>query len=527
MLYWKKVNPALIGDAPRYLYMAKCILDHDFRHFLHYHYPPLYPLFLAPFVAVTPDHPTAARAAGLAATMLAIIPLFILARQLFNPATALLVLALWPLAFIRAPLAGDAQAFFNLLLAVAFTSGFSAIQSERLRPAFLSGAAFGLATLTKMEAQAFFLLWLCVLILAAFFNAAPRWNILTKLFLAAIGYLLVMAPYLAAYSRETGRVTLNPKAPVLFYSYNEPDWNQAWYALRRDEHGLFTLHQRVIAEGDRRPLALDPASYLAANAGRLLPVYLNRLGFTFTRIMPHLLRLLWPGSAFLAGLVVLAGIVSGCGTRDRLGRGLYLLAFGCLPLFTVPLFHPLNRFFFPLIPVLVLFFARGLEKIAAGLAAAAGRLTGEERSRCARRGVWGMALLAAWAPGGYFLFRQPAEGAYHAKVQERQAVAKHLRDNLAPGSKIMSLAGDLPYWYLAGLSPERDLAFPLASLDETLAYARQEGVELMVVDNAETAERYPQLRPLLQDTFHHPRMERVFTRRGSDRRYYLIYRTRW
>jgi hypothetical protein len=375
-----------------------------------------------------------------------------------------------------------------------------------------------------MESQAFFALYFVVVVIHLAVTRHPRRRAAALAALLGLGYFLVLSPYLGAYYRDTGQFTINPKLAPLFYGHNEPDWSQACYSLRHDQHGEFTLEQRVVAEGDRQPFHFSLVSYVRSNLRRLVPIYFDRLGFTLTHIIPAYLWYLLPPSGLAAGLLVLIGLLRPGWTRAQFGQEIYLLGFGLLAIVSVPLFIPQMRFFTPLIPLLVILLARGVEQLSLRLLALLGKFFPGRNA--ARAKTWLVVILAilSLVPSLLLLYRYPREKEYHQFAADRRLPADWVRGHLTPGRKILSTWDNMPFWYLIGIDLDRDLAMPQSSLAELINYARQEDVEYLIYESGKLETRYPDLDPLLDPGFRHPDLERVYSKVSPYGRYYVIYR---
>jgi len=524
LVYWQRTDPPFSTDTFRYLYMAKSFLDGDLRHAIHYHYPPLFPLLAAPFLGLTQTPEMGGRIACLAIAMLTALPVYFLTEKIFNRTVAALATLFLPFIFFHLPLIVDAQPLLGLLLYAAVAVGLISLRSKRPGLSFLTGIMFGLDSLAKMEAQAFFVLYFAILFVHLIVTRPPWRRAAGLVALLGLGYLLVLSPYLGAFYRDTGRFSINPKLAPLFYGHNEPDWGRACYSLRHDEHGEFTLEQRVVAEGDRQPFQFSLASYLFTNLPRLAPIYLDRLGFTIKSIIPAYLWYLSPPSGLLAGLLILIGLVRPGWTRAQFWQESYLISFGLLTIFSVPLFIPQMRFFTPLIPLLVILLGRGVEQLSLRLTALLGKFFSGLKAGGAQTVIVVILAILSLLPNLLLLYRYPREKEYHQFVADRRLPADWVRGHLEPGRKILSTWDNMPFWYLIGIDLDRDLAIPQSSLEDLIRYAREQNVEYLIYESGKLETRYPDLEPLLDPRFQHPALERVYAQVSPDGRYYVIYR---
>jgi 4-amino-4-deoxy-L-arabinose transferase-like glycosyltransferase len=503
-IYGHRVNPSLLPDAPRYLFIAESMARGDWRHALHFHYPPLFPAWISLFLPFFRSAETAGRVAEAAIAALTVPAVFFLARLCFNRAAAWCAALLFPFKFFTLYLGVHAEPPLNFLIFSALALGIAGLRERRTGWLFLAGLAFGLGFLAKSEAQAFFLAWWGMGFLFLAISRHPARKTAKMLAVAVAGYLLIVSPYLAAYARQTGRFSLNPKLHSLFILHNEPDWADK-YRLRRDERGYYTIRQRV-EEGDRLPPAESLSAYFWRNRARIVPVYFDRQRFSLTQIVPAYFASLLP---WLGGWLAAALLLAGIGAPGP-GRGmprLLLLGFAIVPLLTVPWFWPDMRFFSSLIPLLVILLAGGMEAMVR-LPFALVKLW---RGRIGlAKGIALALALGLIVPDLTALARYPREQDFWNMVEDRKLIADWLKAHVPAGQSFMSSGTYMPYWYLAGWPPEADVVLPLTSLDQTLEYARQENCACLVVSSSDL-NTYLSLRPLLSPDFTHPRLKYAFS----------------
>jgi len=438
LVYWHRVDPAPHGDFPRYYYQAKAMLDPDIAHASHYHYPPLYPIVLSAFLYFAGSAETAGRAACAFIAMLTVVPVYFLSRRIFNPTVAIIAATIFPFKFFQSALVADAQPLLNLALYSAVLVGLVALDRRKLWLFFMAGAMFGLSALAKAETLAFFALFVGVAAGCLVVKREALKRSAAAVVLACLGYVVAQSPYLIGYYQKSGKATLSPKVAALLFIHNEPDWDRAAYSLREDNGKYYTFYNRAIAGGDRGAPEIEVFPYLAANRGRIASAYIERLGFTIKDIVPFYLWTLLPVSAVLSGLILLAGLARPGWTRDQLWRESYLFGFGIMTVLSVPLFYPWTRFFSPLIPVLVIFLARGVEQIALRIGGVIGKVKSETIAAKSLVPITMTLAVMAVVPDLYLLSRIPVETAYNQAADDRAVPAKWISGNLAPGDKFMS-----------------------------------------------------------------------------------------
>lgn len=517
LFYWLRFDPPMAGDFQHYYFIAQSLVRGDLHHFIHYHYPPLYPLTMVPLAALSMAPETTARLAGTLAGSLTVIPLYFFGRRVFGRPAAAAGAAIYAVKYLQISVQGGAEPLMLLLTITGAALGLHALNEPTARRVATTAALFGLATLAKMEGMAFFVLWLFWLGARLIF-LIPRTRAAGLAALAVACFYLPQIPYLGAFYADTGHLVINPKLATIFYIHNEPDWSQGSYALHRDQQGVYTVFQRVISEGDRRQ-DLDLLDYAINNSSRLAELYLARFQYLRQNILPQILRNLCP---LLAGAVVLLilGVVRRRWDWRQARAELHLWSYALLPFALVPLFFPEVRFFTVTIAALTLVLGRGTEQLVRVVAAPVG---GARKPRVRSITLIIAAMLMILPDLGLMAVEKPTLSTYRQTVEDRTPPAEFIREHLEPGRRIMSMWLLAPFWHLAGIEPERDLGLPIAPLDELIAYARQQNVQFIVVEMAETRNRYPDLIPLFEPDFKHPELRLVYQGRSKHGGLYVIY----
>ena len=459
------------------------------------HQPPLVALLAALGLALhLPLAWAVAAPSHVALGSLIVLPLYALGRRLFGHQAGLLAGLLGALhpALAVNPLYWGSMTEAPFLLAV--LSGLyacyrcaEALAEPRpgaaVRWGLAMGAAFGLGYLARPEALVFLAVMLVYLGLKWLFHRPRRVLRLVAPAAAALAAAgMVALPNVLYLHHATGRWMLSGKAGI--------EMDIAWAFVNRSQ----AMHDKTSASLDSTgqeimwlsPEAFDSSitDWIKADPARFATLVRTNVRDSWNALFHEDLLQPW-----LVGLMLL-GIAAHPWTRSRL-RGHVLLALAFAPLISLWLVFIEERF-------LVAYLAISLWWAAAGLAWwsqwAAGTLHSLAR-QASRPALW----LARIAPPLLVALLLLWNGMRLAQVEQpkqpfiRQQAGQWLAANTAPDSRIMTRDTETPL--IAGRAM---VAFPNASWEEVLGYARAHEARYLVVDDWEIRNIRPQLMPLLE-----------------------------
>jgi hypothetical protein len=212
---------------------------------------------------------------------------------------------------------------------------------------------------------------------------------------------------------------------------------------------------------------------------------------------------------FLLPIVAL-GLLKGPWTRRRVSDGLLLLLLFITTIVTFLPFGVILRYVLGSVFVLMIWAGRGMCESLRWVAGNLSRLVGGRQT--AARWEAGAIVFSLVALVAYFIALQPPiirEGRgnmpFHYKV-----IGEWLGAHSAPGETIMS-RGSIPALY----ADRQWVAFPTASYDEVMRYARQHNVSYVVVNQREFEQTRPQLAFLGDPQSDHPGLELLCTYRDT------------
>ena len=349
---------AVSFDEPHYLQMAASLLQGNPAGLLHPYWSPCYPLVAALFGIFTDNYEFAGRLANIVLGSLTIIPIYLLARRVFDETVACWAagfLAFYPpLAFLHTTaLAEPAYMFFGFW---SVWLGWRALVRRRWKPALLAGMSVGMAYLTKPEGIGFMLVYfavLAVIILWRLRGRRPVGRFRFSLMMPA-GFLLVAGWYLLYLHSEAGYWTLSAKGAA------NQQFEATYFTPEDDD-----VFENITA--DRTALPMDEIYHTGTfikNTGstgakvRVSPALLLKKYVTnFFRVLKYGVPVLM---TFPLLILFGLGLFSRPWGRRSAGISLYLLSFISFYWFVlVPMFHINERYLLSMMPLAAVWIAAG------------------------------------------------------------------------------------------------------------------------------------------------------------------------
>ncbi len=526
-----KADSLFFGDLERYVFIARSLVEGRFSDYLHFHYPPLFPTLFAPLGRVLGDYETASRAVSVFLASGVVFPVYVLAYRTGGRGSAIAASAFYAFIFF---IGGREQE--QVLLLFIWTSVAAGLLSlEKKKPGwfFATGMLFGLAFLTKPEGWGFFLVFV-VLAFGYWLSSSFRYGELKKaarhpgqrfpgmygllcMAVIVLAYFMITGPYLFAYYQKTGEFSFNPKARTLLYIHNLRDYNLL-YMIRKDRTEYFTMAQRVYQEGDVKPHSKGVPYLLYKHRSQFASAWWKRFDRSlFDILIPKYLQKIVP---WLWPLLLLAGLWN---RREKIFYDLYLHAFALVPLLLVPFFTNLfPRFYFSLVPWLMIFLGRGAWRMLVALAWLFNKAGADkERMKTSLVLILTGALLYACA-----LRIVPAKPHPMIKpeLEFRKQIASELKDMLPPGCRFMAELTRRSMWYLADYHPTRQEALPYDKLPPILGFAIRKDVKFIVHhEHSRKNLRFKSVDPLLKKDFSSKLLKLRLRRISPSGKVYVIY----
>jgi 4-amino-4-deoxy-L-arabinose transferase-like glycosyltransferase len=481
------------------------------------HYAPLFPVVTGLLYPITHNMKLNSDIAYVLFGTLTLLLFYWLARRLFGVRVAVMAtafLCLFPALTAGVIFWGTMlEPLYLFLLYAAFCAVWLAWEVKNLAAHLAAGALFGLAYLTKPEAIVYLGLMFALLALGNLWRRSLfKWRVFAGILGGVLAFALVIAPYIAFLYRHTGRILITGKLGVTYVAglgAVERDPGLYDRALSRlDEAGeeiiWFSEDRFKYSIGEE--IRADPQGLVRRiwrNVNALEAVLFARHVFPFYFLL--LIGLAWFRSAW---------------SRERTTKELFLVA-AVLPVFVFLPFHIELRYFAPMLPILLLWLAKGIEALGDWL-----RQTwenwGSAPRQAARLAVGHSVLLSALILA-FFLVLQPRvlrDGLANMNPSRREA-GLWLKANSPAGSLVMSRDPEVAYY-----AERHWVATPAEEYPRFIAYVRKRGADYLVVDEREVTVIRPQLGLLLDETAPPEELQHLYTAddpRGKTIVYEVLY----
>jgi len=441
-------------------------------------YPPLFATLLGAGYLVTGHAEVATHGVPLVAGLLLILAVFALARLNYGPRVGLIAAALtacYPLLTALSGAAISESVYLPLIVGGAYF-GLRCLDGSHRAAAVACGACFGLAYLTRPEAL------VCPFIISGVALLEGRRRglkpaVLTAL-LVLVPVVVLAAPYVAYLSSHAGGFRLEGKSAMNYT-----------IGLRRNAGMSYPEAARGLGPDLREdgPQLLANAFVATARYGAPLrdfvPYFLASAHRNADEMFQTLVRSPAFGSIFTLMLVTVA-LLRRPWSRRRLVRETVLLAIGLGHVFTLLAAHFVQpRYVVPLLPLLIVWAAKGIDETARWVAATVQRIGG------------GRSALSAWAATGaraaliLVLLLISVRGLTWAGFRDEIPDKVSLKqagiwlDRYRPGPKrIMSVAIEVPYYAKGSLLP-----FPYAPAARALEYVQVKKPDFLVLTGAQAS----------------------------------------
>lgn len=514
------------GDEPFFLWLTGNWLNGQgytvYQGISDVHFPPGFPLLLAFSRILFDDLSSGSLFWYVVAGTAALVPLFLLAREIYDDFTALLAGLLYAvspalltgLAFGGHP--ADGPYLFFLLSGWYFL--YWAFHRDRASDALLAGVSLGVAYLIRNEAVLYFLLFLIGWLIHRLLRTDPPWKrVLSRWGLFAGSFVLFSAPYVfylngvltargaeMTWTLSGGAEQAHAMAKSLLdgdpVRYDLETWGLDW---RKKEVRFFSM------ENSEVPLLTlffeNPVEFFE-------DIWQNiRLSFDA----------LTDSRCFGLGLLLLCmlGLFGTPWERKRVWRELFL-CWCLLPLIGSWIFYVTERSLYSAIPILLLWSAKGLTHLDRWSSRTVEnmKLHAFQRNSETWVKISGLAALL-----GYFLvlnirvFFQP----YSPDLYDWKIVAGWLENNTAPNAVIMARQPEVAYQ-----ARRRWVAFPHAPYPDCLDYALGHRVDYWVFETDVDQTGKSHMIPVIEGRRGEEELEEVYRIELPPKKIYAIYRLR-
>ncbi len=474
-------------------------------------FPPLYPLLIAATSSVTRDYEWAGRLVSLILGALLPLPVFGIASHLFNRRVGIVAAILASLHPVLVNLSFSvlSEAPYVTLLLTAIYLVVRALNHPSIGPWLLVGGAFGLAHLTRQEALAAFLIAVLFALTATDGSRAIK----CKRAVAAITVFLVLAaPEIVFIYKSTGRIALEGKSAQFFalgkriliagtnreidhqppeWQIDEPSsahnvaswepWEAKWafYAIdaRLNKTGVaMRSHSDVVRETHIKPKELF--HLLLQGARQNVPLLLMVLSSK------------WLGAPLLPALALL-GAFRRPWRRPQASSRLFVMFIAAAPVvvtFSAPWSYANTRYYFVLVPFLLIWASNGLVEFGRWLKASSAALGWPVLHRpvvsdCIIPGLIGF-VLVIYPVKEVRKIHNFIEGSPSTRVEKQMGLWIGQQQN--PG-RIIDLANHLA---LAFYAHAQWVHFPYSNAELALRFLDAAQVDYVVLRSEETFTQY-------------------------------------
>jgi 4-amino-4-deoxy-L-arabinose transferase-like glycosyltransferase len=390
------------------------------------------------------------------------------------------------------------EPLYLLILCTALCAIWLAWEKRSAVAYLAAGALFGLAYLTKPEAIVNLGLMIAWLVLANLWRRSLfTWRTVIGLTLCLVAFAVVIAPYMAFLYRHTGRIMITGKLGVTYVAglgavEHDPGlYDRALSKLDEAGEEIIWFSPDRFKYSIWEEISADPGGFLGRvwkNVNTLEQVLFTRQVFPFYFLL--LLGLAWFGAAW---------------NKERALKELFLVL-AVLPVSIFLPFHIELRYFSPMLPILLLWLAKGIDALAEWL-----RQTWTAlgfRSQGGNRLALSLCVLLTLLILSYFLVLQPrvlGNGLATMNAGRREA-GLWLKAHSDPQSLVMSRDTEVPFY-----AERRWVATPNEEYDRYIAYVRKRGGNYLVVDEREVTVIRPQLSLLLNEESPPSGLRHVYT----------------
>ena len=360
-------NSYVIGfDQVNYLKLAASGKIHGLNHVLHPYWSPFYPLVVALFSYIVTDFELAGRLVNILCASFIIVPVFFFLKNNFNKKIAFgtsLLIGFYSFSAYYAAKA-EAEFLYSFAAIIGVILGWAVVESKKIGKAFLAGIFFGLAYLSRPEGVGFLITFWGVIFLIIIFQIFAKRKVRSYIFillLSGFGFGIVSFPYLLYLRQATGTWTISTKGVI--------NQQGEMYVMKKDQYTENPFH--VLSE-DNTKLMMDEIYHIGnfvenrqIEGKTVVKIsvidFAKKVTENFYKIITETVTKVFPlPLIILFGL----GLFAKPWPRENTYLNLYLLSYIVFFWFIViPVFHISLRYFAPLIPIALIWIAKGADNL--------------------------------------------------------------------------------------------------------------------------------------------------------------------
>ncbi|MDO8736000.1 MAG: glycosyltransferase family 39 protein [Thermoleophilia bacterium] len=507
-------RPMIANDETIYVRMAENLADgnrpFDMMGLTTTTWTPLLPVLTLFLVTFFGDYISSAYLLVVTFGALLLLPVYLLAKQMFSERTGLLAAALMALSPLLIDYSSSiySEGIYSFFLMMGLVFAWRFMQKPRLLPAALTGIFMGLAYLAN--ATATYYIFILIVMGLAVARKNNSWNGFVRGLAIMVAFFCILAaPYVLFLHQELGKWTFTGKdlysnRRILDLGWDTPD-------------GLMLNGMQLTDDGrEIRILDLNKSSqnssvvrYIAGHPGQSTRQFRQNYETFILDILPVV---------FFVGWLPLLGLgIFGQSSDRRRGAGIgYILIMSLPALLVLLLWQQGPRYYVPFVPLWLIIAAEGWRYLEDW-----GRDYVDGSDALARKSQW--SRIVPWIAGSLVVLPVLPFVNTIIKHQTNLTVYRQagewIRQEAGPGSKIMST--DLSAAYYAG---GQSILIPKADYELTAKYARNKGDDYLVITGQDIAKWRPELDRLLHDAVDHPEWILVDTEKNSSGNVAYVFR---
>lgn len=322
-------------------------------------FPPLYPMLIAALTVVTGNAEVAGRLLSVVAGSLTVIPVYLIARRLYDSRIAMLAAVLTGVHPFLVQFSSTmfCEPTYLAIVLTAIYVAMRAMDNPSRGNLVTMGLLFGAAYLVRQEAFAYALIGAFIVALHIWFEGRARTKRLAWISLVGLGFMLVAGPYIAWISVESGQFRLQGKSSPNIQTESRIQQGQT------SDQAAYSVAPDLTPTGTWMIPSATTLQNFKIETSDLIKVLLVRAKVVMLDASNTIAGSLEFGSPFLFGLAFL-GLFAAPWTLRLLVPQTYVLALlGLVPVGLLFTYVLGPRFYFLFLPFMCVWASVGIMKI--------------------------------------------------------------------------------------------------------------------------------------------------------------------
>ncbi|MBN1155407.1 glycosyltransferase family 39 protein [candidate division KSB1 bacterium] len=476
-------------DEVNYLKLAASARLNGLNHAFHAYWSPLYPIAVALFSLIVSNFEMAGRFLAILCSVTLIVPLFFFVKTYYNKRIAYissLLTAFYSFA-VYFSVKAEAEFLYSLAALSGIFLGWITLDKRRVKYALWVGLLFGMCYLARPEGIGFLITFWGVLILILLVRLLNKRSIksyVLVILLAGIGFGLISFPYLLYLRNTTGHWTISTKGTI--------NQQGEYFVMTKSQHEINPFHS--LTEDNKRLMEDEIyhlGNFVQNNDGQ--QVIKIRLSGVIKKIAENVYELFNDAFAKVFPLPVLImfalGLFGASWKRKYAFLNLYLISYLIFFwLILIPAFHITLRYFVPLLPLGLIWVAKGSVKFEQWLELLLKELKELKLSRRMIRNISILVTIAVILIGAILPeFGKHMKGTIHSTEEwapaiEQKRAGLWLKEHSDIESPIIMAYNHAVSFYAGNYEIKESVEIPYNKVDRLLEYARYRGVDYIVLD---------------------------------------------